>query len=461
MYTNLLDLPNAFIDRMRSQLGTDLEKFLQSYAEPSPTAIRLNPSKSVGIFQEEEAVPWCPLGRYLEPRPSFTHDPLFHAGAYYVQEASSMFLGYALKHFLDLEKDLRVLDLSASPGGKSTHIQSLISPNSLLVANEIIGSRNKVLHQNLTRWGADNVWVSQNDPASFRNLSGYFDALVVDAPCSGEGLFRKDAKARKEWSSDHVLHCAARQKRILADALEALAPGGFLFYSTCTFSEAENEDNLHWLKEEYGYETVRLDIPAEFGVVSTITTLPSYRFYPHRVKGEGFFLAVLRKPGFPVKSGPARPARRHARSPRSQAEGLQQWLRDPQRYTFLERASHSIAIPKVLFQDYLHLSEHLHLTQSGLNLGKVYHGELKPSPELALSTAISTQVPTLELSRAQSIAYLSHLPFRAQDPDITGRKLVRYQGLGLGWINLLKGGQSRNNYPTAWRILKSEDALIS
>src|SRR5689334_13722399 len=207
--------PPAFAQRMQSKLQEDWNKFLSAHELPSPTSIRINPLKS--DRKDLEKILWTDFGYYLEQRPSFTFDPLLHGGAYYVQEASSMFLEQALKQTVDLTQPIKVLDLCAAPGGKSTHIQSLLSSESLLVSNEVIKARAGVLKQNIIKWGASNVIVTNNDPQHFNRLEGFFDVMVVDAPCSGSGLFRRDEEAIEEWSLDNVQLCCGRQRRILAD----------------------------------------------------------------------------------------------------------------------------------------------------------------------------------------------------------------------------------------------------
>jgi NOL1/NOP2/sun family putative RNA methylase len=252
------------------------------------------------IFEDNlaEAVAWSSNGYYLKSRPSFTLDPMFHAGAYYVQEASSMFLEEALKQAVDLTQPLKVLDLCAAPGGKSTLTQSVISNSSLLVSNEVIKARVNVLAENITKWGSANVIVTNNDPKDFQRLPGYFDVVIVDAPCSGSGLFRKDPKAVDEWSEQNVQLCNQRQQRILADVLPALKPGGVLIYSTCSYSPEENEDICDWLMDNYSFENTRFTLNEELGIVET--TSPNnkavgYRFYPDKVKGEGLFIAAFKK----------------------------------------------------------------------------------------------------------------------------------------------------------------------
>jgi 16S rRNA C967 or C1407 C5-methylase (RsmB/RsmF family) len=289
-----MQLPENFIRRITIDLKGEAQPFFQAMENEVPVSIRVNQSKNYHP-ENLQNVAWCNTGFYLPERPVFTLDPLFHAGAYYVQEASSMFLEQALKQSVDLELPLKVLDLCAAPGGKSTHLASLLSRDSLLVSNEVIRTRAKILAENITKWGNPNVVATNNDPADFQRLPGFFDVVVVDAPCSGEGLFRKDPNAMYEWSEDNVALCASRQRRIVADVWDALKPGGHLVYSTCTYNRMENEDNLEWMENEMGAIPLSLEITS-FPEITKDNNLAGYHFYPHKTHGEGFFIAVLKKP---------------------------------------------------------------------------------------------------------------------------------------------------------------------
>ncbi|MEX2233333.1 MAG: RsmB/NOP family class I SAM-dependent RNA methyltransferase, partial [Cyclobacteriaceae bacterium] len=258
-------LPVKFEESIHRKLGGALPGFLKSLQEPPPVSIRIHPVKSQHQIADER-VPWSKYGEYLPTRPQFTLDPLFHAGSYYVQEASSMFLEQALKQSVNLDQSLNVLDLCAAPGGKSTHLLSLLNRDSLLVSNEAIRSRASILSENIQKWGYPNTIVTNNDPADFRKLKGFFDVIVIDAPCSGEGLFRKNPDAMDEWSPENVQLCAGRQKRILSDAWDSLRENGVLIYCTCTYNESENEDNLRWLQENYSVEFLKLSTDPSWGV---------------------------------------------------------------------------------------------------------------------------------------------------------------------------------------------------
>lgn len=452
MTVSQLQLPEPLGRRLQEQLGERFDEFVSALSAPAPVSIRLNPGKPSSIEPGVDSVAWSAQGRYLSSRPRFTDDPLFHAGAYYVQEASSMFLEVVVNAVLDRSKDHRVLDLSAAPGGKATHLQSLLTKDSLLVANEVIGSRNKVLRQNLTRWGGDNHIVTQNDPRAFQKLPGFFDLILVDAPCSGEGLIRKDAGALDEWSENNVQLCSSRQKRILSDALPALAEGGVVIYSTCTYSEAENEENMLWLEKEAGLRPIPIDIPDEWGIIKTGKHKTGYRFYPHLTRGEGFFIAAFRKPGSTLPDrNTGKKVNRHAE--RATTEDSK-WLKDVDRYTFVDREHHRTAIPLSLFEDYQSIQRALRITSAGIYLGKMYHNELKPSAELALNQFLSPEIQSMDLPRDAALNFLAHMNLNVDKTIPQGFVLVKYTGSGLGWLHVLRNGQIRNKYPTAWRILQ-------
>lgn len=255
----------------------------------------MNTDKCGLVPLESTSVPWCREGYYLSGRPSFTFDPLFHAGCYYVQEASSMFLEQALRQYV--HEPVTMLDLCAAPGGKSTLARSVLPEGSLLVANEVMRNRSQVLAENLIKWGNPGVIVTNNDPADFTELGSLFDVILTDVPCSGEGMFRKDEVAVQEWSIENVDTCWQRQRRILRDIWPCLKTGGLLVYSTCTYNREENEDNVAWITQELGAEVLPLEIQPDWHITGNLigTEFPVYRFLPHKTTGEGLFMAVLRK----------------------------------------------------------------------------------------------------------------------------------------------------------------------
>lgn len=442
---------------MQDQLGDEFAAFASALRQETPVSIRVNPRKPVSPTTNLERVPWCTDGFYLAERPSFTLDPLFQGGAYYVQEASSMLLQEALKQTVNLNRPLRVLDLCAAPGGKSTLLASTLHPDSLLICNEVIRSRVSVLRENLDKWGYPNVVVSSHDPDDMSNLAGFFDVVVVDAPCSGEGLFRKDPDAMHEWSESNVQLCSARQKRILAAAAPLLDVGGVLIFSTCTYNDAENLDNVRYLASN-GFRNYPLALPADWNVVEKqvddpeLGDLVGYQCYPHRVRGEGFFISVFKKTAFtaPVKLDARTFRTIRALRPKETAS-VMKWLQHPADFSFWEKPNGDVmALPKVLEKEYLFLDSALHNKGFGLEMGQFKGMDFIPSHALALSTAIRQDLPAVALSKEDALRYFKKENLIFDEP-VRGWLLVQYDGLNLGWV---KGvGNRVNNYlPKDWRI---------
>lgn len=454
----MLHLPDAFRDRMKAQLGAEYADFEAALEQTAPVSIRLNPKKpaTVGFLADRSAhelVPWCPEGIYLPLRPVFTLDPLFQAGAYYVQEASSMLLAEALRQSVKLHRPLNVLDLCAAPGGKSTLLASLLSPESVLVSNEVIRTRVPVLRENLEKWGYPNVLISNHDPEDFAALRGFFDVVVVDAPCSGEGLFRKEPEATQEWSADSVALCAARQQRILAAAAPLVEEGGFLLYSTCTYNETENLTNVAWLHEQ-GFESRRLHLPPDWGVVEVSEkTAYGYQCYPHRVQGEGFFISVLQKtkPGWFSMKNPPRAFKSMKPLRSRETAQLRAFFAEPDSFSYWEKPNAElIAVPRALEKNLQLLDSALRQKGFGIDVGTFKGSDLIPAHALALSTAVSSSLPGVELPKEDALRYFKKENV-VLDTEVRGWVLARYEGLNLGWM---KGvGNRVNNYlPKDWRI---------
>ncbi|HMR93132.1 MAG TPA: RsmF rRNA methyltransferase first C-terminal domain-containing protein [Chitinophagaceae bacterium] len=450
-------LPPALISSLHGIKGFDKAAFEQVHAAGEQvTSVRLNPLKlkdgaALPLLHDAQPVPWSAYGYYLPQRPSFTFDPLFHAGCYYVQEASSMFLEQALLQTTDLSKPLRVLDLSAAPGGKSTHIQSLLSADSLLVSNEVIRSRAAILKDNMIKWGGMNVAVTSNDPNDFAKLENYFDVIVADAPCSGSGLFRKDPLAIQEWSEDNVTLCARRQQRILAGAWPALKKNGVLIYSTCSYSQQEDEEIAAWMQQEMGAEALTLTIPEHWGITATGN---GYRFWPYRLKGEGFFIACFRK-----KDGAEAGAGKIKKAPlllsAAERQLLDKWIhKEDMRLIRHEQTVY--AWPEPLVNDLSWLLQQLHVLYSGVMLGELMRDKLVPGHALAMSRSLLNEsLPAMVLNRDDAIRYLQRKDISAI-PGHKGWQLAAYGGHCLGWINALPN-RINNYYPKSLRILKEEE----
>jgi 16S rRNA C967 or C1407 C5-methylase (RsmB/RsmF family)/NOL1/NOP2/fmu family ribosome biogenesis protein len=415
---------------------------IQAFEQPGGVSVNLHPRKfGIAAPGAASAVLWNTRGLFLAPRPQFVYDPWFHGGAYYVQEAGSQLTG-TLFSMLQLPAQPTVLDLCASPGGKSVHLSNLLSGTGVLVSNEPIKSRVGVLQENLSKAGWDNLIVTQADPVAFRGHEERFDVILVDAPCSGEGMFRKSEEAREHWSPDLVRFCAARQQRLLDDVWPALKPGGFLLYSTCTLNRSENEGQLETLLQSADAVPVSIKLPAVWGLAEGNSDTSCWYHWPENGGGEGFFVGVLQKRGQvdesrePVKQQLVK--RKEISRPAWVSEGAHLVEREEGLYLISERAAN--------------LSMQLHsvrVVHSGTRAGAFMGNKFKPDPELALSVHFNSG-KTTPLTLDEALAFLCGdgiLP----DATTEGWNAVSYQGLPLGWINHL-GRRSNNLWPAPWRI---------
>ncbi len=451
-------LPIELLHSLQRIKGFDETAFIAAHTAENPiTSIRVNPAKPsnsvVSTLLSAGKIPWCTNGYYLQERPSFTLDPHFHVGAYYVQEASSMFLETVMKQTIDLNASIKVLDLCAAPGGKSTLIQSLISTDSFLVSNEVIKTRVNILAENITKWGASNIVVTNNDPKDFQRLSNYFDVIVVDAPCSGSGLFRKDNEAISEWSMDNVALCSQRQQRILADVISSLKPGGVLIYSTCSYSEVENENIAAWLTKVNAFESCKIDFQQNWGIVETEKNgAYGYRFYPDKIKGEGFFFFFFKKnEDVNAQKFKQKPISQKSTVSKSQFEYLSKWVNPKLDIEFFNWKNEVIALPYILLQEMANLQSALYIKKIGVNIGSAIRNELIPSHELAVSTLLSPDVENIHLNKEDALQYLRHQNFELMDTK-PGWKLIVYNDLPLGLIKSMSN-RFNNYYPREWRIL--------
>ena len=456
-------LPQAFIERTRQLLGEDIyPQFEEALATETPVSIRPNRTKCQ-LPVEGEPIPWATSGMYLKNRPTFTFDPLFHAGCYYVQEASSMFVERVLQEYV--HEPVVMLDLCAAPGGKSTLCRSTLPEGSLLVANEVMRNRSQILAENLIMWGHPEVVVTNNDPADFTELTHLFDVILTDVPCSGEGMFRKDQVAVEEWSLENVDICWQRQRRILTDIWPSLKPGGFLIYSTCTFNREEDEDNVAWIAKELGAEILPVPIEDSWGITGNLVggEFPVYRFLPHKTKGEGFFLAVLRKQEGECEETLSRfsksPSRmdkkkkgKDNKQPLVVPKEAKEWLASVSDYSLAMKDTQVVAFPKAYQDEYALLQQTLKVIHAGITLGEVKGKDLIPHHSLAMSTALASEAfPKAEVSYEQAIAYLRKEGL-ILDADVPrGYVLLTYQGIPLGFVKNI-GNRANNLYPQEWRI---------
>lgn len=437
-----MNLPESFIERSKKVLKDEYASFESALDTPTPTSIRYN--TKIAFQPNENRVSWCESGCYLTERPLFTADPMLHAGAYYVQEASSMFLNQVVSQCFPNAD--RVLDLCAAPGGKSTLLVQSLSEKSMLISNEVVRQRAQILNENLSKWGNPNVIVTNNEASDFACLPHYFDAIVVDAPCSGEGMFRKDPNAINEWSVDNVMNCVGRQREILNDIWDSLRPGGILVYSTCTFNREENEENVNWICTELGAEKIDLqDVDSNI-----VVTDGGYRFYPHRVKGEGFFISVVKKdennrefPKFKIQLD--------KNIKKLNSETLPYKLINSENYKYFNTDNKIIAFNTAFIDEILYIRAKFKCLMAGLEMFELKGKDYIPTQQLALSKILDfSGCDCVEVDYSTAIAYLKREAISLPEANI-GYLLITFNNLALGWAKNI-GNRCNNLYPQHWRI---------
>ncbi|MBO4417403.1 MAG: rRNA cytosine-C5-methyltransferase [Bacteroidales bacterium] len=454
--------PQEFIDSTRAVFGDRAEVVLEALsAGDSVTAVRANPAKISastlrGRFAAAgEFVPWCGDAFYLDERPVFSLDPMLHAGAYYVQDPSAMFVGAVAKMvFSEFEDPLKVLDLCAAPGGKSTAVAASLRPSDLLVSNEVIGSRASILAENMVKWGTGNAIVTNNDPKDFARLAETFDIILADVPCSGEGMFRKDAGAVAEWSLENVRLCAARQRRIVADVWDSLREGGYLIYSTCTFNSSENDDNVKWICRELGADVELLTgALASSGAMETKYGL---QFAPGITRGEGQYVALLRKTA-PAKTGkqskPFTVKRASTMGSKSAKSIKCDWVLTGMTCYEVETSAGKMlkAYPSNLESEIRSHESRLKVIRSGVAVASVKGRDLVPQADLALSQAFNSETfPQVELTREQALQFLRCEAIQLPDAP-KGFLTVTYEQLPIGFVKNL-GSRANNLFPQSWRL---------
>ncbi len=444
-------LPFDFVQNIQQQLGALEANALCKALESEPvTSIRLNDKIDQLSFDTDTSdVPWHEDGYYLAKRPQFTLDPLLHAGCYYVQEASSMFLEEVLLQYV--KPDSIVLDLCAAPGGKSTLISQFLGQQGILISNEIVRQRVFILSENIQKWGNGNTIVTHNPPKDFgEKLPNLFDCILIDAPCSGEGMFRKDPDTIKEWSKDNVRVCAERQRSIVQDTWEALKPGGILIYSTCTFNQQENEQNVLWVAQELGAEILPITYHPSWGITEG---QPGYHFFPHKTKGEGLYICALRK-----DTGNDRPFRipKTKNTPVKTVEQedlMRSWLQHPQQWTLRMQDRFITAYPTRHKQIIEYISTQFICICFGVGMGEQRGKTIVPQHPLAMAKDFKKDAfPQIELTREQALNFLrtETISFDNKPTDIL---LVTYQHVPLGFVKNV-GNHCNNFYPKEWRIRK-------
>lgn len=420
-------LPLAFTDYTRSLFGDDLyHTFLKGLGETAPVSIRLNPFKltetthKVNPELNPQPISWCKEGYWLDTRPNFTFDPLLHAGAYYVQEASSMFLSHVLQHLV--KQPVMALDLCAAPGGKTTCARASLPIGSFLFSNEPIGKRAQILAENVQKFGHEGVAVTNNYPRDYKKTKLGFDVIIADVPCSGEGMFRKDPQSIEEWSLQNVENCWQLQRSIIADIWDNLKPGGILIYSTCTFNAHEDEENIAWILNEYDAELLSVPTEEAWNITGSLIDnplkdgreFPVYRFIPGKTRGEGIFMAIIRKHG--------------------------------ENKTFINKTT--IDVDKAITEARKRLRILSHGVKDGMQKGK----NVIPDHTLALSFSTDKSAyPNVEVDYQTAIAYLRHEAIVLSSDAPRGIVLLTYKGYPIGFAKNL-GNRANNLYPQEWRI---------
>ena len=447
-----MTLPNEFTSYTRQLMGEELYHILQDgLSEETPTSIRVNPFK-VSMPSYSDSVPWCQQGFYLHSRPAFTFDPALHAGLYYVQESSSMFVCEVVRQLI--HEPVTMLDLCAAPGGKSTALRSSLPSGSLLFTNEPVKNRASILKENIMKFGHPDVIVTNNLPRDYRKAGLMFDAILADVPCSGEGMFRKDPGSIEEWSIQNVEKCRALQRSIVEDIWPCLQPGGFLIYSTCTFNAHEDEENASWIAEQLGAEFITLDIPEEWHITgSLLSGIPACRFIPGKTRGEGLFLTVLRKKGTQEINRKAAKYAQKEHYNNNVHDLTTQWLNGS--FSCITEKDFLRAIPTTWTSLYNNVKSKLHILHAGVGLGTIKGKAVVPDASLALSTSLRADAfPTAELSYLDAIRFLRREPVELPQECPRGFVVVTYMGHPLGFEKNL-GTRANNLYPQEWKIKSS------
>lgn len=461
-------LPQDFVRMAGELLGAEhAARYLDALREEPSCSLRLNPSKAApaglalhDVSAFDGVVPWAQQACYLAARPPFTADPLLHAGVYYVQEAASMFLTQALVQYV--RQPVCALDLCAAPGGKSTLLRALLPEGSVLVSNEPVKARAWVLAENMQKWGHPDTVVTRSYPDAFTPLRHTFDLVVTDVPCSGEGMFRKEEDALTGWSLEAVAACAERQRAIVQAVWPCLKPGGLLVYSTCTLNAQENEENVRWIAGELGAEVLPVHCDSSWGVLGDLTGghLPVSHLVQGFARGEGFFMAVLRK-DVAVDADEA-PLHSRASRPKGRKGGRESvpvvpavcksWVAEPASYDFSCEGDTWWAVRRPFGTLVERLRQHVEVLSAGVPVATLKGKEWIPAHGLALSLGrCADAFPCAALDYGQAVAYLRKESLVLPAPVPKGYVLVTYCGVPLGFVKNL-GARANNAYPQEWKI---------
>jgi 16S rRNA C967 or C1407 C5-methylase (RsmB/RsmF family) len=444
----MLALPQEFVQRMKRQLGDEADAFFSSLEQPSPTSIRLHHLKGKSSFAYAGGVPWCANGYYLETRPFFHLDPHWHGGAYYVQEASSMILDHVITQ-LNLESKPRIwLDVCAAPGGKTGILAKHLGPGDILLANEVVSQRRSILRENLVKAGFLNTMISGEAASSFREP--FADIILIDAPCAGEGMMRKDPEAIRQWTPSLVDSCSMLQKEIVSDTVRALKEDGYLIYSTCSYSMEENLLNIGYFREKYNLETITLHFPDEWGITAIQQKdTHGYQLYPHKVKGEGLFIAVLKN------NSDNEPGYKKHKKPFSLFEtipgSILPHIHDPSRFRIRKN---NPALQLVTAEAEAKANEvlmHIPRAEVMAEAGELKGRDFLPSHIMAMSGIQGEEYEIIDLEHSSALDFLERNTNTLPEAKIAGWYIVRHDGTMLGWAKCTAQGW-KNHYPMNWRL---------
>lgn len=444
-------LPEEFLSQIKLILG-EIEgcRLADALQEEPSVAIRLNPYKPCTMPQWADGckkVEWSINGIYLDKRRQFTFTPELHGGGFYVQDASSMFHEMII-HKLSGASPICYLDLCAAPGGKTTAAINALPNGSLVVANEYVPTRAQILKENLQKWGYPNVIVTNSPAVNLGKTHGLYDMIAIDAPCSGEGMMRKDEEARRQWSKSLVSECAALQWEIICNSWNALKSDGYLIYSTCTFNRKENEEIVERICTELGGVTINLEIPDSWNISPGIKTKHHcYRFMQHKTRGEGLFVSIIRKTSYQASWQPrkAKHQNRSAQLPKIDWLTTNDWH-------FFESKSTICAIDKKYVEILNEISRNCKIIMSGIETAAIKGKDLIPQHGLALSTALKSDAfPHINLDYTTAIDYLRREAITLDSDAPKGFVIVCHNDMPLGFVKNL-GNRANNLYPQEWRI---------
>lgn len=450
-----MKLKEAFVEQLQGIFPDEWQTMVDAIGKTEASvSIRVNEARGAKVPDDAVRVPWCNTGLYLDGRKQFTFDIDFQTGRYYVQDASSMFIDRVMRSLVT--SPARYLDLCAAPGGKTTTVMAALPPGSLVVANEIMSKRAAVLRENVIKWGCPRCAVASSSPKDFGRLTHFFDVVAVDAPCSGEGMMRKDEEAVAQWSPALVKQCATLQRNIIDDVWNALKPGGLLIYSTCTYNREENEEIVKYVMEHYGAESVEVPVERGWDIQPAIRlNAHCYRFLPHHTRGEGLFLAVLRKPVASMGREAAREKKeRGGEGVKSNVpHAVANWLLSTGSFILQEHDGIVVAVPSDLVSEFSLLHKHLNVIYSGIEVGTLKGKNCVPSHALALSAALNPDAfPSCEVDYRLALVFMRGESLTIDAPR--GYVRLTHHGSNIGFVNNL-GSRANNLYPKGWRILST------